>query len=202
MRAYARARWVPLRHSPGGQPGLRVLRLSTGWRRWLLAPRLYSWSRIGGPKGLIGRKRVDWSVFEYGTTIPIGLHGAFCAANDGVKLGRGEAQPLNLVVDGQPFMAVLVNVDRSGGSSDTLQIRYDANENLKAYLRERFRTSYAFLVERRAGRTSPGRKLFLRVPNDMAEFMDFIATDTPFSYVVRIVPALSDLQHWTTPRET
>lgn len=152
-----------------------------------------SWSKPGGISGLIGRKRVDWSVFEYGATIPAALHEAFRAANGGVRLARGEARPVDLLVDGNPYTATFINVDRTGVRSDTLQIRYDSNSELKEYLRFRFRTSYEFLAEGRSGRNAHGRKLFLRVPEAIAEYMDWESTGTPFLYLVRTVVALAGL---------
>lgn len=152
-----------------------------------------SWSNPAGIPGLIGRKRVDWSVFEYGTTIPGALHEAFRAANGGVRLDRTETRPVVLLVDGTPHTVTFINVDRKGVKSDTLQIRYDSNRELKEYLRLRFRTSYEFLAASRGGKSVHGRKLFFRVPDAIAEHMDFESSGTPFLYLVRTVPALAGL---------
>ncbi len=158
-----------------------------------LAPFAPSWSTPSGTPGLIGRKRVDWSVFEDGTTIPAALHDAFRMANGGARLARGEAHPAQLLIDGHPYRASFINVDRKGVRSDTLQIRYDSNTALKEYLRLRFRTSYEFLQANRSGRVSPGHKLFVRVPDALGEYLDFVSTGTPFVYDVRTVVALGGL---------
>jgi hypothetical protein len=38
-----------------------------------MAKAIRSWSKPDDPANLIGRKKVDWSVFEYGTHIPLDL---------------------------------------------------------------------------------------------------------------------------------
>lgn len=152
-----------------------------------------SWSAPTGIPGLIGRKRVDWSVFEDGTTIPASLHDAFRAANGGASLARGEARLAHLLIDGLPYPVTFLNVDRKGRQSDTLQIRYDSNVALKEYLELRFRTSHEFLEASRSGRVTPGHKLFIRVPDALSEYLDFVSTGTPFVYDVRTVVALDDL---------
>ena len=40
-----------------------------------------SWSKPAGLKGLIGRKKVDWSIFQDGTPIPAEFHEDFEEAN-------------------------------------------------------------------------------------------------------------------------
>lgn len=50
-----------------------------------------SWSKPDGVPGLIGRKKVDWSIFEDGTTIPLEFHADFREANNGFSPARGES---------------------------------------------------------------------------------------------------------------
>ena len=48
----------------------------------LMGKTVRSWSKPDGMSNLIGRKKVDWSVFEYGSHIPIEFHEDFEKAND------------------------------------------------------------------------------------------------------------------------
>ncbi len=147
-----------------------------------------SWSKPEGIPGLIGRKRVDWSVFVDGTAIPLEFHEDFREANGGRTLARGESHEIHLVVAGKPFAARLVNLDRST-PSDTLQIRYDSNTDLKEVLAQQFHLAYDYLVCERARRKEAGRRLFLTVPAPLAGHMDFIATGVAFRYGVELTVA-------------
>ncbi len=150
-----------------------------------------SWTLRDGARGLIGRKKVDWSSFEYGTGIPIEFHADFVRANAGVELARGESRDAYLIVEGVPYLVSFRNVDRDV-TSDTLQIRYDSNEPLKRRLAERFHLTYAFLLSERARRDAPpGAKVHLDVPEALASYMDFVATGVPFHYRVELVPAVA-----------
>ena len=88
-----------------------------------MAKQVRSWSKPDNVPGLIGRKRVDLSVFRYGSHIPIPFHEDFAAANGGILLERGETRDIVLLLDGQEYNARLVNVDRNNVEADTLQIR-------------------------------------------------------------------------------
>ena len=75
-----------------------------------MAKQVKSWSKPDNVPGLIGRKRVDLSVFRYGSHIPIPFHEDFAAANGGYWLERGESKDVVLLLDGQEYNARLVNV--------------------------------------------------------------------------------------------
>ena len=147
-----------------------------------------SWSKPEGIPDLIGRKRVDWSVFVDGTAIPLEFHEDFRVANGGRTLARGESHEVHLVVAGKPFVAQLVNENRAT-PSDTLQIRYDSNAELRELLAQQFHLAYDYLVCERARRKEAGRRLFLTVPAPMAAYMDFIATGVAFRYGVDLTVA-------------
>ncbi|MHC1745524.1 MAG: hypothetical protein AB9895_00040 [Negativicutes bacterium] len=101
-----------------------------------------SWSKPDNIPNLIGRKNVDWSVFEYGSHIPIEFIEDFEKANDNIHVDRGTNKEVTLIVEGNEYKVILSNVDRKGMSIDTLQIRYDSNKELKNFLQEKFKTSY------------------------------------------------------------
>jgi len=139
-----------------------------------------SWSKLNIP-GLIARKQVDYSVFQYGSHIPIEFHEDFNEANGGIIVNRGESRAVTLIVEDKEYNAVLINVDRTNTKVDTLQIRYDGNNDLKMLLKERFHRSYEYIEQNKVGRQP------VIVPDQDAEFMEFYRTDEPFKYVVKLI---------------
>ena len=103
-----------------------------------------SWSKPDNVPGLIGRKKVDWSIFEYGSHIPLIFHEDFKNANQGIQIDMGKSEKIELLIGDKIFEANLVNIDRRAVDYDTLQIRYDSNEDLKELFMERFNTSYDY----------------------------------------------------------
>ncbi len=149
-----------------------------------------SWSKPDGVPGLIGRKKVDWSIFEDGTTIPLEFHVDFREANNGFSPARGESVEVYLLIDGAAYVARLVNVDRAV-ASDTLQIRYDSNQPLKRLLAERLHLTYSYLLSERARRrTADSQKLFVECPDALQSTIDFVAMGVPFHYRLEFHPAI------------
>lgn len=141
----------------------------------------YSWSKPDDKPNLIGIKKVDWSVFEYGSTIPSEFHADFDEANGGYHLAKGDKHEIKLIFDDRAFDALLVNVDRKN-IGDTYQIRYDNNKELKTFLKEMLNSSYRYLLEVRS--VNENTKKVAHVPDEISEFMEFYQTGTPFIYRV------------------
>lgn len=93
-----------------------------------------SWSKDSTIPKLIGKKKVDWSIFEYGTHIPIEFHKDFDEANHGNSIPVGQNRKLTLVLGEYAFEAVLVHIDQRAYSRTALQLRYDSNKELKAFM--------------------------------------------------------------------
>ena len=91
--------------------------------------KMRSWTKPEEKQNLIGRKKVDWSIFKYGTQIPMVFHEEFETANDGFHIEKGESKDIELLINGKDYSARLVNID-SKREKDTLQLRYDKNEEL------------------------------------------------------------------------
>lgn len=148
-----------------------------------------SWSKPDGIPSLIGRKKVDWSIFENGTTIPQEFHSDFLEANGGIAVARGEGRNAFLYVDDAAYSARFTNVDRAV-ASDTLQIRYDSNSNLKTLLADRLHLTYAYLLSARERLgAGEGKKLYVDVPDSLAAYIDFVAMGVPFHYRLSLLPA-------------
>jgi len=125
--------------------------------------RARSWQMSGSLRHL-GRKKVDWSVFEYGLHIPQALHSEFLEVNGGSMPPWGSSDPVRIELKGKRYNARLVNVARKGALGLILQIRYDSNEALKESLRNVFQRTYLRLLSLRCGHGAE--------PGD-PEYMDF-----------------------------
>lgn len=145
-----------------------------------------SWSKPDNDQRLIGRKCVDWSIFVYGTHIPVQFIPEFERANGDVHVARGGSQDVKLRIDGKEFDAKLINVDRKTIAIDTLQLRYDANDEMKEFFKQRFPRSYQYLAKRRAEKEAAGEGGFIKVPAAMAEYIWFYATEEPFTYELKL----------------
>ncbi len=147
----------------------------------------YSWSHLEGKQDLIGRKKVDWSIFENGTHVPLDFHESFKNANGGVHLKRGEKHEIELIINDISYSAILTNVDRKGVSVDTLQIRYEANKELRSLLRHEFKSSFEYIQREREKKVLKGDRSYTVVPETEAEYIEFYKTDIPFQYAVKLV---------------
>ena len=127
----------------------------------------------------IYRKEVDWSLLHEGLTIPVRLQVEFKSLlND---YDRGVGRPVTLLVQGQPFEAVLINQafnrEKFKQHSDLVQIRFSTRSGLPQKLRKIFRTSYAYLKKKRD--EAERRKTFARLPEDKREYLVFYTTTNP-----------------------
>ena len=135
-----------------------------------------SWSKPDGITDLIGRKKVDLSIFKYGSHIPLQFIEDFDHANGGYHLSRGESKDVVLLLNGYQYKAKLVNADRTGFDKDTVQIRWDSTNELNELLKNRFNLTY---------KQSLLRGTIDREAQDV--YIDFIQTDTPFQYIMKTI---------------
>lgn len=145
-----------------------------------------SWNKDDTP-GLIARKKVDWTVFETGTHIPVEYHEYFREANGGILPDRGQSISVKLRLNEIDYDAVLTNVDRQGVAADTLQLRYQSNSVLRKQLLEVFYPSYDFIKEKRLRNENRGKKQDIIVPDNRAEYIEFYKTDTPLIYQLKLM---------------
>ncbi|MEA3318674.1 MAG: AAA family ATPase [Bacillota bacterium] len=138
-----------------------------------------SWSKPSD-EGLIGKKKVDWSIFEYGTHIPIDFHEEFAAANENYNVKIGEKVPVKLLINNNSYAAQLVNSRRKDSEKGSLQLRYDNNTSLKEMLIEKFKQSYEYLIKNREGKS----KRPIHTPKENEEYLGFFQTEKPFVYRV------------------
>ncbi|GGH74936.1 hypothetical protein GCM10010978_14270 [Compostibacillus humi] len=141
--------------------------------------KIRSWSK---PylRNIIGRKKVDWSMFEHGSTIPKQFYEDFTEANQHQSVKVGESVPVKLIHNNRSYKASLRYVDRSRSNMEpVLQLRYDTNRELKELIKNVFSTSYRYINNQRNGEK---QKKSVNVPDEIAEFIDFYKTDKPFVY--------------------
>lgn len=88
---------------------------------------------------LIMKKRIDWSIFNYGWTIPQDKHYLINLISG--DLSRGTSKEIKFSINDQIFYLKLSSFDRKT-TSDTLQIRYDSNGNFMDYIKDIFSESW------------------------------------------------------------
>lgn len=147
-----------------------------------LIKKVRSWSKPDIPN-LIGRKKVDLSIFESGTTIPLEFYEDFTGANENRTLKIGEKVEIQLIVEDKFYLANLVYLKRNDNTAGALQIRYDTNNELKEYLKDAFSSSYLYITEKREEKS----KKSIQTPEEKAEYLEFYQTDKPFEYEIKIV---------------
>jgi len=135
----------------------------------------------------IYRKEVDWSLLHEGLTIPVRLQVVFRSLLDGYE--RGISRSVTLLVDGQPFEAMLINQafdrEKYARHADVVQIRFTEKSGLPQKLRQIFSESYAYLKKERE--ILQGRKTFVRLPENNREFFVLYTTSQPEVFVVEVI---------------
>ncbi|MEH6948055.1 AAA family ATPase [Bacillus sp. JJ634] len=139
-----------------------------------------SWLKPDGVKDLIGRKRVDWSIFNYGSQIPLDFYDDFAEVN-GEYLKPGDKRNIELIIDGKSYQANLVFNPRQE-TKGSVQIRYDQNNELKVLLRRFFDASYNYIISHK----EENSKKPVITPPEFEEFMEFYKTDKPYVYKVHL----------------
>lgn len=145
---------------------------------------LRSWWKDSEISNLIGRKKVDFSIFEYGTQIPVEFHVDFNEANKGQVPPLGTSQKITFLYKDQTFEARLQNVDQKSADRESLQIRYDSNKELKQFMISQFQATYQYITAQKA--ENSGKKNIV-VPDAQAEYIEFYATGTPFEYRIELI---------------
>jgi 5-methylcytosine-specific restriction enzyme A len=135
----------------------------------------------------IYRKEVDWSLLHEGLTIPVRLQVAFRSLLDVYE--RGVSRKIKLLVDGQPFEAMLINQafdrEKFARHSDVVQIRFTARSGLPQKLQQIYSGSYTYLKKERE--SAQGRKTFARLPKESREYFILYTTDSPEVFVVEAI---------------
>lgn len=149
---------------------------------------LRSWWNNSETPSLIGRKKVDFSIFRDGTHIPVEFHLDFLEANQGLHPKLGEGEKVKLFFENRAFEATLFKIDQVSAGREALQLRYNGNQTLKNLLIETFSHSYSYIMQERMNQQADdAKKPQVVVPEDQAEYIDFFATGVPFEYRIEFI---------------
>ncbi|MCL1843717.1 MAG: winged helix-turn-helix domain-containing protein [Defluviitaleaceae bacterium] len=128
------------------------------------------------------KKEVDWSLLNYGLTVPQVAKELFWAKPDEYLL-KGSSHPIKLSVLGETYSASLTHVKSTTGSHSQLQVRYSTNSLLVRKLREIFKYTYNTMLEAR----NENRSIAL----ESKEYVDVVSI-APYSYGLLCYPAKQD----------
>ncbi|QQZ63261.1 AAA family ATPase [Paenibacillus sonchi] len=149
---------------------------------------LRSWWKDTEIHNLIGRKKVDFSIFRDGTHIPVEFHPDFLEANQGQQPNLGEGIKVKLIYEDRNYEATLFKIDQVSASREALQLRYNGNQMLKDLFIETFKHSYSYIMQERTNQLADdAKKPQVVVPEDQAEYIDFYATGIPFEYRLEFI---------------
>ncbi|MNC01716.1 5-methylcytosine-specific restriction enzyme B [compost metagenome] len=149
---------------------------------------LRSWWKDTEIPNLIGRKKVDYSIFRDGSQIPVEFYPDFLEANQGQQLNLGDRREVKLIYGDRNYEATLVKSDQASVSREALQLRYNGNQVLKDFLIEIFAHSYSYIMQERENqKTDDAKRPQVVVPEDQAEYIDFYATGVPFEYRLEFI---------------
>ncbi|MEK3751366.1 AAA family ATPase [Paenibacillus sp. FSL E2-8871] len=158
---------------------------------------LRSWWKDTEIPNLIGRKKVDFSIFRDGTHIPVEFHPDFLEANQGQQPSLGEGRKVKLIHEDGNYEATLFKIDQVSAGREALQLRYNGNQTLKNLLIETFSHSYSYIMQERTNQQADDAKRpQVVVPEDQAEYIDFFATGVPFEYRLEFITFKSKPNVW------
>ncbi len=124
----------------------------------------------------IYKKYIDKSFLDGKITVSLDSHEKFFSCIDNNYVDRGTYVDIKFKVDNEIFNSKLRNVDRTGYSSNTLQIEF-GNE-IKSYFREKFKYS-----------------INLDDIKDTDEYVEFYATEGSNTYYLKLHTHNDDLKH-------
>ncbi|WP_290459727.1 McrB family protein [Romboutsia ilealis] len=104
-----------------------------------------SWETIEKPN-FIGRKYIDKSLFKYGIAIPKEYISKFLENIQGNTVELGKSKEIKLVFNDYEDECSIRNINNKS-KSQTIQIRYDGNSQLKEYLKNKFSYTYNLIED-------------------------------------------------------
>lgn len=99
--------------------------------------------------GFLLEKEIDWSLLTQGCAIRLDYKTAFMASRHG-RLGRGDAQEISILFEGEFHKVILKNQVFSSEDypthKDIFQLRYGARSSFALALQRTFKEAYGYLV--------------------------------------------------------
>ena len=135
----------------------------------------------------IYQKTVDRSTLRQGFQIPVEYH-ALLAAMPGGMLSQCETRNIKVRIDNVEYDAQLKNqgFDRNkyGDRADVIQVRYGENSPIAKKLRSEFRSTWEYVETSKALPENINRKVTIKVPTDIQEYLVFNASAVPGIFIV------------------
>lgn len=133
------------------------------------------------------KKEVDWSIFNWGMTLPVDNQVVF-----GIKMNRflkrGERKEITLYLDGKSYKARIINVNfnkKFNRKKDTLQIRY--GKEFAQVLQTYFFKSYQYIVNLHNIKKQNNDRSQITLPEEYKEYLAVYTTEYDDSYVLETI---------------
>lgn len=136
------------------------------------------------------QKVIDRSTLRQGFQIPVEYH-ALLDLMPGGMLAHGETRAIKLLIDGIEYDAQLKNqvFDKEvySNHADVIQVRYSENSPLSKRLREIFSSSWNYVEQIKALPENQNKKLVIKVPEEMQEYLAISFTELPNVFVAECI---------------
>ncbi len=134
----------------------------------------------------LGRKTVDYSTFELGTTIPERYHKVFLD-NLSKELSIGEKVNVKITLGSREYNARMRWPNSAGRKGVTIQLLY-SDKALKEQLQEKLEASYDYIMNylKETGK-KPNK-----VPNEFVEYIDIYKGDKKDTFVFKLISKATD----------
>ncbi|WP_438433728.1 HNH endonuclease [Gorillibacterium sp. sgz500922] len=138
----------------------------------------HSWTKPNIPN-IIGRKKVDWSLSQWGSTIPLEFHDAFKRVGFPITTDNLPSYEIKLINGGRQYRARLQKSSITSRNNLTYQIRFDKDPEFCKIIERTFTTSFNFINAERERQKALGKlRPQVVIPNERAEYIDFLYSDS------------------------
>ena len=142
-----------------------------------------SWIDItNSDKSFLGRKRVDFSTFKHGTTIPERYHEVFtkCLSKE-VEIGTGVN--IKILINNKEFKGTVRWPNSKGRKGVTIQLLY-SDKKLKELLQKELEVSYDYIINY----LKENDKKPTTIPKEYQEYIDFYKSKDVDTFILELIP--------------
>lgn len=130
----------------------------------------------------IGRKTMDYSMFNHGTFLPIRYQDKFLV-NLSNRLVLGGNVSINLILDEVTYVAKIDMPNSTGRKTPAVRLLY-SDKALKEILRKRLTCSYDYIIEyEKENDKKPNR-----IPEEYQEYIDFYKGEELDTFIMKLIP--------------
>ncbi|MBC2579173.1 hypothetical protein [Clostridium sp. DJ247] len=145
-----------------------------------------SWIDINtNNKNFLGRKRVDYSTFQRGTTIPERYHKVFLD-NLSSEVIKGKQVKVKLYVNNKEYNAVVRWPNSKDRKGVTIQLLY-SNKSLNELLQNKLSVSYDYIINY----IKENDKKPNVIPDEYTEYIDFYKGDILDTFIMELISKTS-----------